>query len=1544
MAATDQTYRNQRTLDIVFAVSCLLMLGSVVWMFVQDYNREFKTVQRDFRDVEEARNERLMLEKLPDPGRVEEKQKAVVEARKALEAKRAELRPEERRLMAIRDTRDDQYRTIKADVDSLASFYDIAVEHVGNSSGSERQKHEKERDDLLTQLNAKRAQLADAQAKLDETNAEFREKVTDQLKGPEGVLAQAEDDLKRMTGTFDRFAKATAQKKWKWGDAFRNLPILDAFESPTKIKQITLADLTIDYGGFKDVPRYDRCTSCHLGIDRAIFDKASLEALTQAPEGLSEKLTKARDMLTAREKGGEDLGFSLGDFPTTVRKVKLTPGQITQYAAHPRLDLFVDSNSPHSAEKFGCTICHAGQGSATDFLMATHSPANAEQEEQWKKEYRWHSIHDWDFPMYSNRFVESGCLKCHHQVTDLVRHGSKEEAPKLLRGFALVREFGCFGCHEISGIKNNRWVGPDLRLEPQPALEYLTPNEQDKLKTDASNPPGQYRKVGPSLRRIAEKTNQDWARKWIFSPRGFRPDTRMPHFYNLTNNKPSEADLPEDQKKFPDAEMHSIAYYLFTESKGSIEAKDTTRLVVESEVRRLQDIQVKQLLSEKERKDLLEYSRRLADLALLSVPRKAREMNVLITRQRQLQDFLQELYKKQQDLQAKSEPEELSGREKKDLADSGKELLEVTQQLIEASRSVPLAKEISDEFGAVITMPDPPKDEKEAQARRDNGRRLFTEKGCLACHSHEGTAKRSEGFPAVEGHANFGPNLSRIAAKIAPEVGGPGAGRRWLIQWILNPTIYHPRTRMPITHLSAAEASDVADWLLSQKVTDWNEPGPGNPTRQDLVNLARVYLIKAPGMTAKDVDTILPQNSEALPGVPKERLAYMPADADERRLTEEHLKQNAEDSLKWYIGRKAISRLGCFGCHDLPGFENAKSIGTALNDWGKKDPDRIAFEDSAVFVRDRYNIVKLRNDPKEPGKAAADWKVDDKGRKPFEEIFYQALEHHHREGFLHLKLEDPRSYDYHRLRTWDDRLRMPQFRFARAVRKEGESDEEYNARQSLEEAEAREAVMTFILGLVADPVNLKYVYNPPTDRLAEVKGRQVIEKFNCAGCHQLRSGVYEFKPTDEALGNLEASYKAASSTFASDHFFMGHNAWTGTQQPVGDRIVAYGSQPKEEEIDDQKLLTIRLVDALRFVGGDKVVRDLPGGSLARVAPKDLISRVDPWGGTFTELMIPYLGAKYRQRFEGKPDDARSALPPPLIREGERVQPKWLYGFLLNPPPIRPPSYMMLRMPKFNMSDDDAQMIVDYFSGTSRLTNPGAGVTAPYLAVPQRDEPFWHARTTEYVERLKKDKKLDERVKEMAPVWEETLKKRIADAKTAIDIQKAAVEDARKRKDADAQKGAEAQLAKLEGDVKKWQGQLDKKDFGELRQRWEADGAYASDAFRLLHNPELCLKCHSIGNREVPGASGPNLFLTADRLRPEWVKEWVANPARMFPYAPNMPQNFGADSVKYQEYFVGTPLQQVRAVRDVLMDLPRLAEQMPANRSTPPPAPAGGGNK
>ena len=89
---------------------------------------------------------------------------------------------------------------------------------------------------------------------------------------------------------------------------------------------------------------------------------------------------------------------------------------------------------------------------------------------------------------------------------------------------------------------------------------------------------------------------------------------------------------------------------------------------------------------------------------------------------------------------------------------------------------------------------------------------------------------------------------------------------------------------------------------------------------------------------------------------------------------------------------------------------------------------------------------------------------------PYEKFYADALEHSQREGYLNQKILDPRSYDYNRLRAWDDRSRMPQFRFARSRKKDEESDEDFEARANKEEAEAREAVATFILGLVAEPV------------------------------------------------------------------------------------------------------------------------------------------------------------------------------------------------------------------------------------------------------------------------------------------------------------------------------------------------------------------------------------------------------------------------------------------------------------------------------------------
>jgi len=126
-----------------------------------------------------------------------------------------------------------------------------------------------------------------------------------------------------------------------------------------RIEQISLPDLPAA-NPFRQLGRVDRCTTCHLGIDRA---------------------------------AGRD-----GEEP---------------YRAHPRLDLFVDEDSPHPMSRFGCTVCHEGQGSATDFAWAGHMPNDVEQEGRWRRQYGWFRNPQWDFPMLPSRFVQSRCLGCH---------------------------------------------------------------------------------------------------------------------------------------------------------------------------------------------------------------------------------------------------------------------------------------------------------------------------------------------------------------------------------------------------------------------------------------------------------------------------------------------------------------------------------------------------------------------------------------------------------------------------------------------------------------------------------------------------------------------------------------------------------------------------------------------------------------------------------------------------------------------------------------------------------------------------------------------------------------------------------------------------------------------------------------------------------------------------------------------------------------------------------------------------------------------------
>src|SRR3990172_6196271 len=91
----------------------------------------------------------------------------------------------------------------------------------------------------------------------------------------------------------------------------------------------------------------------------------------------------------------------------------------------------------HSYSKYGCTICHQGQGRATVFKEAKGGEGS-----------------HWDYPLLPKELSQSGCAMCH--APDKL----KETAPLAAKGFELFNEKGCYACHKISGLGGT--LGPSL--------------------------------------------------------------------------------------------------------------------------------------------------------------------------------------------------------------------------------------------------------------------------------------------------------------------------------------------------------------------------------------------------------------------------------------------------------------------------------------------------------------------------------------------------------------------------------------------------------------------------------------------------------------------------------------------------------------------------------------------------------------------------------------------------------------------------------------------------------------------------------------------------------------------------------------------------------------------------------------------------------------------------------------------------------------------------------------------------------------------------
>ncbi len=253
------------------------------------------------------------------------------------------------------------------------------------------------------------------------------------------------------------------------------------------------------------------------------------------------------------------------------------------FRAHPPI--------PHRPKEWGCTVCHRGQGPATEVAEA-HETTLA-----------------WEQPMLANRFIQASCGTCHR--ADL------PETPKLNRGRRLLAELNCVGCHRLQDVERPAMLGPDLtnigtkvtrewiykwlkepqtltdkdgnvtvngyETEDEPRMPKFRLTEQELrslsayLSTLQSKPIEAYRfdprvvaaltgkpdvaqqgevrfrqmfcstchslavtragetkliggDIGPELTKVGSKVNPDWLVAWLRNPQSYLPHSKMPRY------------------------------------------------------------------------------------------------------------------------------------------------------------------------------------------------------------------------------------------------------------------------------------------------------------------------------------------------------------------------------------------------------------------------------------------------------------------------------------------------------------------------------------------------------------------------------------------------------------------------------------------------------------------------------------------------------------------------------------------------------------------------------------------------------------------------------------------------------------------------------------------------------------------------------------------------------------------------------------------------------------------------------------------------------
>jgi mono/diheme cytochrome c family protein len=535
-------------LNVVFAASSIFLLLSTVWMVWDDYDRDWKNTQRRFAQLQYdvTRAQYQQASRAVDKGKLQQLQQQLAAAEKNVSGNKAKVDELQKQLDDVnirldRAQRDYQYAKANYDHDRYDFESARAVKQPGFEKKGATVADEEKR---LSDLNLQVEKLTAERAGVQKSQAQYTGEVTK-------IAKQIEDmhtEETRLRKLLDSVAPSAAK------DYFLNAPLLDFMAPTIKIQQLILPNI-VDDVNFKTVAKMDRCTTCHLSIDKKGFEK----------------------------------------YPQP-------------FTTHPNLSTYLGGDSPHPIDRIGCTVCHEGMGQSVSFTDAAHMPTGEKQKEEWEKKYHWEESHSWDYPMLPTKMTEASCAKCHKQEVYLPK------ADNLNVAYGTYERAGCYACHKTKGFENVRkpapiltkidsklsqewvrnWIRNPRAVKPttwMPRFFYNSNNSspEDAVRNETEinaivaylfangekhefavkNPPhgdaksgeqivksigcqgchivgegsreaaGPRRTFGQPLENIGNKTSYEWVFNWVRDPKHFNPATYMPNL-RLTDQQAAD--------------------------------------------------------------------------------------------------------------------------------------------------------------------------------------------------------------------------------------------------------------------------------------------------------------------------------------------------------------------------------------------------------------------------------------------------------------------------------------------------------------------------------------------------------------------------------------------------------------------------------------------------------------------------------------------------------------------------------------------------------------------------------------------------------------------------------------------------------------------------------------------------------------------------------------------------------------------------------------------------------------------------------------------